>query len=174
VLPVTFYSESMHDSRIEPLFADEPTQAPGDLPAEQQAVWQQFLSVALRLPTALESGLRQENDLALNDYLVLSLLAGAPNVSLRMSILAEASNQSGARTTQLVGRLEARGLVERRAGDVDARVIVATLTAEGLALLEAASPAYAKDVQARVFDRLTPDQIAQLGAIVAAIDTTPR
>jgi DNA-binding MarR family transcriptional regulator len=164
----------MHDSGIEPLFVDDPTPTPGDLPAEQQDVWQQFLAVALRLPTALEAGLRQENDLALNDYLVLSLLAGAPNVSLRMTTLAQASNQSGARTTQLMSRLESRGLVERRTGDVDGRAIVATLTTDGLALLEAASPAYAKDVQARVFDRLTEEQVVQLRAIVAAIDTSPR
>jgi DNA-binding MarR family transcriptional regulator len=158
---------------MEPLFVDEPTPSLGDLPTEQRDVWRQFLSVALRLPTALEAGLRKENDLALNDYLVLSLLAGSPNVSLRMTTLAQESNQSGARTTQLVGRLESRGLVERRTGDVDARTIVATLTADGLALLEAASPAYAKDVQARVFDRLTAEQVDQLRAIVAAIDTSP-
>ena len=164
----------MHDSGIEPLFIDEPAQSPGDLPVEQQTVWQELLSVALLLPTALEAGLRHRNDLALNDYLVLSLLAGAPNVSLRMTTLAQASNQSGARTTQLVSRLELRGLVERRTGDVDGRAIVATLTADGLALLEAASPAYAKDVQARVFDNLTAEQVEQLRAIVAAIDTSLR
>jgi DNA-binding MarR family transcriptional regulator len=163
----------MQDSRIEPLFADEPTPTAGSLPAEQQDVWTQLLSVILRLPTALEAGLRAGNDLALNDYLVLSLLASAPNVSLRMTTLAQASNQSGARTTQLMSRLESRGLVERRTGDVDGRAIVATLTSDGLALLEAAAPGYGKDVQARVFDRLTEEQIAQLGAIVAAIDTSP-
>jgi DNA-binding MarR family transcriptional regulator len=163
----------MHHTRIEPLFADEPTPTTGTLPAEQQDVWLQLLSVVLRLPTALEAGLRRNNDLALNDFLVLSLLASAPNVSLRMTTLAQASNQSGARTTQLMGRLESRGLVERRTGDVDGRAIVATLTADGLALLEEAAPAYAKDVQTRVFDRLTAEQIDQLRSIAAAIDTTP-
>jgi DNA-binding MarR family transcriptional regulator len=163
----------MQDTRIEPLFADEPTPTSGHLPAEQQAVWLQLFDVVLRLPTALESGLRQAKDLALNDFLVLSLLASAPNVSLRMTTLAQASNQSGARTTQLMTRLESRGLVERRTGDVDGRAIVATLTTDGLALLEEASPAYYADVQARVFDRLTEVQLEQLRAIVATIDTVP-
>ena len=164
----------MHDTRIEPLFDDEPTPTTGSLPAEQQDVWLRLLSVILRLPTALEAGLRGENELALNDFLVLSLLASAPNVSLRMTTLAQASNQSGARTTQLMGRLESRGLVERRTGDVDGRAIVATLTTDGLAMLEEASPAFYKDVQARVFDRLTEVQVAQLREIVVAVDTSPR
>ena len=162
----------MHDTRQEPLFDDDFLSMSRGLPTDQQDVWSQMLAVMFRLPNALEAGLRSSNDLALTDFIVLSLLADAPNRSQRMSVLARAAHLSGPRATQLMSRLEKRGLVERRAGDVDGRAIIATLTADGLALLEEASPAFTKDVQERVFNRLSAAQIAQLREITAAINTT--
>lgn len=164
----------MHDTRQEPLFDDDFLSTSRGLPTEQQDVWAQLLAVIFRLPTALEAGLRSGSDLSLTEFIVMSLLADAPNKSQRMTTLARAAHLSGPRATQLMSRLEKRGLVERRTGDADGRAIVATLTADGLALLEEASPAFTKDVQARVFNRLTAEQIAQLRDISAAMDTAVR
>lgn len=162
----------MHDSRQDTLFDDDFLSMSRGLPTDQQDVWSQMLAVIFRLPPALEAGLRAANDLALTDFIVMSLLADAPNRSQRMTTLARAAHLSGPRATQLMSRLEKRGLVERRTGDVDGRAIIATLTADGLALLEEASPTFTKDVQARVFNRLTPTQINQLREITAAINTS--
>jgi DNA-binding MarR family transcriptional regulator len=68
-----------------------------------------------------------------------------------------------------VSRLEERGWVRRESCPTDGRGALAVLTEKGYAVLEAAAPAHVAEVRRGLIDRLTPEQVLQLGEIARAI-----
>jgi DNA-binding MarR family transcriptional regulator len=86
-----------------------------------------------------------------------------------MSQLADASTSSKSRLSHAVARLEERGWVERLDCPTDRRGQVARLTDAGFAALDGAAPAHVEQVRRSLFDRLTVEQVTQLGLISAAI-----
>jgi len=148
---------------------DEPgTAAVPWLDDEEQQAWRGLTALIFLLPAALDRQLQVEAGLPHAYYLILAMLSEAPDRSLRMSRLAEVTNTSASRLSHAVARLEEHGWVERRAYPVDRRGSVAVLTDTGLRALEAAAPGHVAEVRRRVFDRLTREQVRQLGAITAA------
>ena len=86
-----------------------------------------------------------------------------------MSELAALSYGSQSRLSHLVSRLEQQGYVRRERVGEDRRGYLAVLTDAGYAKVVATAPGHVDEVRARVFDRLTPAQVAQLDEICAAI-----
>jgi DNA-binding MarR family transcriptional regulator len=84
-------------------------------------------------------------------------MAGA----LPMSRLAEALDVSVASVTGIVGRMEERGLVERRRDGLDRRVVMVELADGGSAALEEIE-ARGRDFFGRVLQQLTKDELIQL------------
>ena len=74
-------------------------------------------------------------------------------------------------------RLERQGWIERSADPVDKRAKRATLTDAGHAKVVATAPGHVEAVRALVFDRLTTQQVKQLGEaanrILGAIGSEP-
>jgi DNA-binding MarR family transcriptional regulator len=68
-----------------------------------------------------------------------------------------------------VDRLEEKGWVVRLSCPSDRRGAFATLTDAGQAVLEAAAPSHVASVRRHVFDLLSPEQVADLGAISRVI-----
>src|SRR5207248_7130274 len=97
-------------------------------------------------------------------YQILVMLSEAPGRTLRMSELADKTWSSRSRLSHAVDRLEDRGWVQRLSCPSDKRGAFAVLTDAGYAVLEAAAPSHVESVQLLVFDQLTPEQVAQLGA----------
>jgi DNA-binding MarR family transcriptional regulator len=135
---------------------------------EQQA-WRRLAAVTMLLPSALESQLQRDADLTHFGYWVMAMLSEAPGRSLRMSELAALSYGSQSRLSHLVSRLEQQGYVRRERVGEDRRGYLAVLTDTGYAKVVATAPGHVDEVRARVFDRLTPAQVAQLDEICAAI-----
>jgi DNA-binding MarR family transcriptional regulator len=135
---------------------------------EQQA-WRRLAAVTMLLPAALESQLQRDADLTHFGYWVMAMLSEAPGRSLRMSELAALSYGSQSRLSHLVSRLEQQGYVRRERVGEDRRGYLAVLTDAGYAKVVATAPGHVDEVRARVFDRLTPAQVAQLDEICAAI-----
>jgi len=135
---------------------------------EQQA-WRRLAAVTMLLPAALESQLQRDADLTHFGYWVMAMLSEAPGRSLRMSELAALSYGSQSRLSHLVSRLEQQGYVRRERVGEDRRGYLAVLTDAGYAKVVATAPGHVEEVRARVFDRLTPAQVAQLDEICAAI-----
>jgi DNA-binding MarR family transcriptional regulator len=151
----------------------EPVKAPEGEPrwldeTEQQA-WRGLLQVHLLLFGQLERELTQDAGMPMAYYEVLVRLSEAPDRRLRMSDLAEFSNQSRSRLSHAVSRLGDLGWVERSACDEDRRGAWAVLTDAGMAALIAAAPCHVRGVRAHVFDQLTGEQVVQLQAISEAI-----
>jgi DNA-binding MarR family transcriptional regulator len=140
------------------------------LTAEEQQAWRAFLSASRRLFTEMDGYLQHVAGIPHAYYEILVRLSEAPGRELRMTQLADASISSKSRLSHAVARLEERGWVERTACPTDRRGQVARLTDEGFAALEAAAPGHVDQVRQMVFDRLTPEQVAQLLAISQAIE----
>ncbi|MER7282251.1 MarR family transcriptional regulator [Dactylosporangium sp. NPDC000244] len=95
---------------------------------------------------------------------VLAGLSMAPGRTLRMSVLAQFAEGTLPRLSQVVARLEKRGLVTRRPDPDDGRYTLATLTDEGWAIVVATAPGHVAEVRRLVFDPLTKAQLRQLRA----------
>jgi DNA-binding MarR family transcriptional regulator len=139
------------------------------LSAEEQSAWRAFLAATQTLFSAVEGQLQRESGIPHGYYEILVRLSEAPDRSLRMSQLAEASVSSKSRLSHAVARLEERGWVERLDCPTDRRGQVARLTDTGFAALAGAAPSHVEQVRRALFDVLTAEQVAQLDAISAAI-----
>jgi DNA-binding MarR family transcriptional regulator len=139
------------------------------LTAEEEHAWRTFLAASATLFSAVEGQLNRESGIPHGYYEILVNLSEAPDRSLRMSQLAEASTSSKSRLSHAVARLEERGWVERRDCPSDRRGQVARLTDAGFAALDAAAPGHVEQVRRSLFDRISAEQVTQLAAISTAL-----
>lgn len=137
-------------------------------PAEQLA-WRAFLTGCQTLFAAIDAQLLHDSQIPHGYYEILVRLSEAPGRALRMTQLAEASASSKSRLSHAVARLEERGWVRREDCPTDRRGQIAHLTEEGFAALAEAAPGHVEQVRRSLLDQLTPEQVAQLHAISAAI-----
>jgi DNA-binding MarR family transcriptional regulator len=140
----------------------------------EQEAWRALVGVLIQLPAELDRQLRRDADLSHFEYQVLAGLSEAPGRTLRMSVLAERSEGSLPRLSQVVARLEQRGWVRRSTDPADGRYTLATLTNDGWDKVVATAPGHVEAVRRLVFDPLSThqrDQLRSIGRrIVAAID----
>lgn len=152
-------------------------QEPNWLSPSQQQIWRDWLAGIARINEQLNADLRPHN-LDLNEYEVLVVLSESPDHSIRMSQLAEGSNQSRSRLTHTVGRMEAAGLITREAASDDRRGVVARLTDAGHELLTRAAVDHVASVRRVMVDRIAPRDWQALGramkAVLADADAAPR
>lgn len=139
------------------------------LDADEREVWLALVGVMIRVPAELDRQLQRDSNMSHFEYQVLAGLSDAPGRTLRMSRLAEFTEGSLPRLSQVVSRLEGRGWVARRPDPTDGRFTLATLTDDGFAALERAAPGHVEAVRRLVFDPLTGTQHAELRAIGRAI-----
>jgi DNA-binding MarR family transcriptional regulator len=135
----------------------------------EQEVWRTFRSAIDGFTEYLVRQLQRDSGMPYTYYEILVALSEAPNRTLRMSELAGARGSSRSRLSHAVARLEEAGWVRRRDCPTDRRGSFAELTDEGFAALEAAAPGHVTAVREKLFDRLTPEQVAQLREISEAI-----
>src|SRR5687768_201697 len=101
----------------------------------QEEVVLSMLRTADQLAVPMTEVLREAN-LSLSQYNVLRILRGAGDESLPCGEISERMVRRDPDLTRLLDRLESRRLVTRTRGTADRRVVQATITAEGLGLLE--------------------------------------
>jgi DNA-binding MarR family transcriptional regulator len=143
------------------------------LSTEQQRWWRSYVTGAARLNAALARQLDQDSGLSLWEYEVMVRLSEAPGRTLRMAELAADLVHSRSRVTHMISRMEARGMVERRACKGDGRGINAVLTDEGFDILAAAAPGHVRAVRTNLVDQLTDTEFATLGAVMDKLAPSP-
>lgn len=126
------------------------------LTATEEQFWRALMRIVLSLPRRLDGDLVRSVGITANEYTTLMCLSEAPRRELRMADLASAAALSASRMTRLVGDLQSRGLVTKRASAEDGRGNVAKLTPAGLAKLKTAWPVHLASVRERVFDQVDP------------------
>ena len=139
------------------------------LNTEEQQVWRSFLTATSGVFETLDRALQQDAGMPHAYYEILVRLSEAPDRTLRMRDLAARSSYSRSRLSHAVSRLEAAGWVTRVECDTDRRGLMAVLSDEGFAALEAAAPGHVETVRRLLFDPLTAEQVEQLGQIADAI-----
>jgi DNA-binding MarR family transcriptional regulator len=139
----------------------------GGLDDRQQRAWRSFYRMQEVLRGRLEQQLQASSGLSNADYTVLVVLYDAPGQRLRQFELAEVVQWEKSRLHHQLTRMCQRGLVER-GPDPHAprsRAMYVTLTTAGRQALLAAAPAHSREVRRLVIDRLTDDELDQLGAL---------
>ncbi|MFC0112499.1 MarR family winged helix-turn-helix transcriptional regulator [Kibdelosporangium aridum] len=138
---------------------------PGDvrwLTAGQRLVWMDMFRVLTRLPAALDAQLERDSGLTFFEYHVLALLSEVPGHTLRLSRVAQLISSSLSRLSNVVKRLEARGLVRREPDPDDGRATRAVLTDAGMATVEQAAPGHVANVRDLIIDALDDAQLEAL------------
>jgi DNA-binding MarR family transcriptional regulator len=139
------------------------------LTPEQQGHWRAVITGMARLTEALGRQLERDAGLSLSEYEILVRLSESAERTMRMSELAAAVVHSRSRLTHAVGRLENRGLVQRRPCPDDRRGVNCHMTDEGFAVLAAAAPGHVREVRAQLVDQLDDAEFAALGAAMAKV-----
>jgi DNA-binding MarR family transcriptional regulator len=139
------------------------------LPPAREAAWIGLLQAHSELTRAIDAALSAEHRLTLSAYEVLSRLAHAGDGHLRMSQLAERSGLSLSRVSRVIDALEQRAVVARRSCPGDSRVVHATITAEGQALVARAQETFFRVIEERFLGRLSCEEVIQLGTLLGRL-----
>ena len=132
---------------------------------EERQAWLTLGSLMVQLGPALDAQLRREAGLSHFEYNVLAVLSEAADRTRRMSELAALTDGSLSRLSQVVSRLEKKGLVRRCPDPTDGRFTLATLTDTGWQKVVDTAPGHVSEVRRMVFDPLTKAQVQQLTSI---------
>jgi len=136
---------------------------------EETDSWLALIGTTMWLPAALDLQLQRDAGISHFEYGVMSALVRQPKQTMRMKVLARATNSALSRLSRVIDRLEKQAWVERRPDPEDGRVTLAVLTREGRRKVASATPGHIATVRALVFDRLSPDQIRELGVTLGTV-----
>lgn len=135
----------------------------------ESRAWLGLVAVTQLLPAALDSQLQREAHLTHFEFMVLTALRFAPQSTLRMTALADATNATLTRLSHVCTRLEKRGIVERAPSADDRRATDIRLTGEGRRALITAMPGHIATARHLVIDALAPAQLDALADIAETI-----
>ena len=121
---------------------------------EEMQAWLVLAGLMIRLPSALDTQLRQDAGISHFEYQVLAVLSMSAQRTLRMSVLASFAEGSLSRLSQVVGRLESRGWVRRTPDPDDGRYTLAILTDAGWEKVVASAPGHVEAVRQAGFSTL--------------------
>ncbi len=129
------------------------------------AAWRAYVTASGRLLAALDAHLMEAHQLANIDYGVLVNLSESADGCLRMSALATSAGVDPSVMTYRIGRMEKKGLVERRTCPEDGRGVLAALTDEGRRVLDELAPTHVATVREMFVDRLSPSELDSIATI---------
>lgn len=147
---------SMGDSESEPRWLTE----------EEQRVWRSYLHATTLFEDHLDRQLQRDAGMPHIYYGLLVQLSQAPRRRRRMTELAIDAKITRSRLSHAIARLEKNGWVRREDCPSDRRGQNAVLTDEGFEVLKRAAPGHVEAVRQAMFDRLTSEQVRQLGEIM--------
>ncbi len=131
--------------------------------------WRAFIYAHATVVPTLDRELASAHGLSFNQFEVLAWLARAGRRGLRMSDLASRVVLSPSGVTRAVDQLEGRGLVERCVFEGDKRGSLATLTAEGRALLRKATNDHVLSLRKHFLKHVSRSELEHLTTALEAI-----
>ncbi|MEV7602809.1 MarR family transcriptional regulator [Kitasatospora sp. NPDC089797] len=126
-----------------------------------------------RIEAQIERALQSKHELSVREYSLLDVLSrqhDGEGGHLQMKQVADAVVLSQSATTRLVSRLEDRGLLARYLCPTDRRGIYTNVSADGLALLEAARPTNDAALREALDEAARNPELAPLVAAVEAVE----
>jgi DNA-binding MarR family transcriptional regulator len=140
----------------------------GDLALLRQ--WDQLQSGFRRLSARLLDDVEAQAAVTHSTFQVLWYLMSCADFTARMNQLSQILGFSTAGTTKVADRMAEAGLIERTPSTADRRVILVTLTDEGLRVSALAIRAFIGALRERAVEPLGEAAFARLVAAVAGID----
>jgi DNA-binding MarR family transcriptional regulator len=144
--------------------------APRWLDEVEAAAWRGYIESLSALAAPLEADLAPHG-LTMGDYEVLVRLSEADAHHLRMCDLAAQLRLSPSGLTRRLDGLVSNGMVRREPSPCDRRVMLATLTPDGLTALTTAAPDHVAGVRRHVLDHLTRHEVEVLARAFAKVRT---
>ncbi|WP_432839696.1 MarR family winged helix-turn-helix transcriptional regulator [Dactylosporangium sp. CA-092794] len=136
---------------------------------EELAVWRDFIETAEALRGRIAARLQTDAGLSSGDYVVLLALSEAAEHRLRSSDLATAAGWERSRLSHHLARMERRGLIRREDCPTDSRGAEVVLTPDGAAAFHGATVPHLRAVRELFVDALTPQQLAAVADLTAAL-----
>ncbi|WP_443043973.1 MarR family winged helix-turn-helix transcriptional regulator [Streptomyces sp. NBC_00322] len=136
------------------------------LTEDEQRVWRAYLHATTLFEDHLDRQLQRDAGMPHIYYGLLVQLSQAPRRRMRMTELAIDAKITRSRLSHAIARLEKNGWVRREDCPSDKRGQNAVLTDEGFKILQKTAPGHVEAVRQAMFDRLTPEQVEQLGEIM--------
>lgn len=133
---------------------------------EELATYFALMETATLLQFAVDQQLRESGDLSYVQFQILAQLRYRSEGTQRMTDLADSIVHSRSGLTYQVNRLTDRGLVTRDDSPDDDRSVLVSLTEAGCELVEAVMPGHRRLVRERLFDQLSEEECADLGALL--------
>ena len=133
-------------------------------PAEDRA-WRGYRRMRTLLDLQISRDMARSSGLSDADYDILSTLTEREGTPWRANELAARLLWSTSRLAHQLGRMERRQLIVRETYEGDRRGALVSLTAAGLATLEAAATPHVESVRHHFIDLLTPEEIESLARI---------
>lgn len=131
--------------------------------------WRGLIETSAVLRHRLDRLLLADSGLSGSDYPVLVTLHESGERTVRSSELAESIGWERSRLSHQLGRMERRGLIERRRHQADSRGSEVYLTPRGRVAYLGATTAHSQAVRTHFADVLRSDQIAALGEIMETL-----
>jgi DNA-binding MarR family transcriptional regulator len=128
-----------------------------------------LMEVSSLLQYAVDEHLRADGDLSYVQFQILARLVDAPEGRLRMTDLADGVVYSRSGLTYQAGLLVNRGLITRSPSPDDERSVIVTVTDAGRDLIARVLPGHVDRVRQLLFDPMTGDDLAALGAILGRV-----
>ncbi|MEV3990416.1 MarR family transcriptional regulator [Streptomyces sp. NPDC049837] len=142
------------------------SEEPRWLSDDEQRVWRAYRHATTLLEDHLDRQLQRDAGMPHIYYGLLVQLSQAPRRRMRMTELAKDAKITRSRLSHAVARLEKNGWVRREDCPSDRRGQNAYLTDEGYEVLRRSAPGHVAAVRQAIFDRLSPEQVDQLGEIM--------
>ncbi|CAM5241626.1 MarR family winged helix-turn-helix transcriptional regulator [Streptomyces narbonensis] len=133
---------------------------------EEQRTWRAYLHATTLLEDHLDRQLQRDAGMPHVYYGLLVQLSQAPRRRLRMTELAKSAKITRSRLSHAIARLEKSDWVVRENCPSDKRGQFARLTDEGMEVLRRTAPGHVAAVRQAMFDRLSAEQMTQLGEIM--------
>jgi len=139
------------------------------LDALEFRAWRAFLYAYARVVPTLDRELVGGLGLSLNQFEILNRLRRAGKRGLRMSELASRVVLSPSGVTRAVDQLERKDLVERSVFEGDKRGYLATLTAEGRALLRRTTSVHVQGLREHFLTHMSRTELEHLLTALEAV-----
>lgn len=141
------------------------------LSEHEQRAWRAFHQLRTALPAHLARELNRDCSLSESEYAILVAVSEAPGGRIRSRDLCRALGWERSRLSHQIGRMEARGTVERAESVGDARGFDVVLTEQGGAVIASAAQLHLTSVRHCFIDLLTPEQLSALIEITETVTT---
>ena len=132
--------------------------------------WHDLRGAAERIDVLLRDAVEAETGLGGPESEVVARLLNEPGHAMPMTRLADEVSFSSGGFTKLADRLEADGLIERRAHPADRRVRNAALTPEGERLAKLVIALVTRGLRGQLLAPLSEDGVRTLATLLARLD----